>query len=145
VDTFAGSCTLRTAFRARKAIALIGCYCCAGRLVSDFFCDMTARDTSENFYGLLMRFRNSWRVFSLDRIHPSMQLVVVVAPVFCTPRITIQRWLDSITTATPCGWSISDRASATCLVRRSCTWRRRANISAMRASLERPMTRRLGM
>jgi len=38
-----------------------------------------------------------------------MQLVVVIAPVFYTPRITMQRWLDSTTTATPWAWSTSER------------------------------------
>lgn len=96
-------------------------------------------------YRLLIRFKNSSLVFAFDRMQPSMQLVVVVAVVFWTPLMTMQKWADSTTTATPWGWSISESARATCFVRRSCTWRRRANISAMRASFDRPMTRRLGM
>ena len=40
---------------------------------------------------LLMRARNSSLVFALDLMHPSMAEVVQVAPVFCTPRITMQR------------------------------------------------------
>jgi hypothetical protein len=95
--------------------------------------------------GLSIRRKNSSLVLAVERMRPSIQLVVVDAPVFCTPRITMQRWLDSTTTATPWGCSISERARATCLVRRSWTWRRRENISAMRASLDRPMTRRFGM
>jgi hypothetical protein len=45
-------------------------------------------------YFLLIRFRNSSRVFAAERMAPSIQLVVVVAPVFCTPRMTMQKWLD---------------------------------------------------
>lgn len=89
---------------------------------------------------LLTRFKNSSRVFALDRMQPSMQLVVVVAPVFCTPLITMHKWLDSITTATPCGFRTSVMAKATCFVNRSCTCSRRENISARRASLESPST-----
>ena len=88
-----------------------------------------------------IRFKNSSLVFALLRMHPNMQLVTVVAPGFCTPRITMHRWLDSITTATPCGLSTSVMARATCFVRRSWTCRRRENISARRAILERPRTR----
>lgn len=49
------------------------------------------------------RFKNSSLVFAVDRMRPSMQLVVVLEPVFSTPRMTMQRWLDSMTTATPWG------------------------------------------
>ena len=90
---------------------------------------------------LLTKVRNSSLVFALDRIHPNIQLVVAVAPDFCTPLITIQRWLDSITTPTPCGISTSAMASATCLVNLSWTCSLRENISASRASFERPRTR----
>jgi hypothetical protein len=34
-------------------------------------------------------------------MQPKTQLVIVVALVFSTPRITMHKWLDSITTATP--------------------------------------------
>lgn len=74
-----------------------------------------------------------------------MQLVVVVLLVFCTPRMTMQRWEDSITTPTPRGFRTSEMARATCLVRRSCTCSLRENISARRASFDRPRTRRSGM
>lgn len=87
---------------------------------------------------------NSSRDFALDRMHPSMQLVVVVAPVFSTPRMTMHKWLDSIMTATPWGFKTSLMASATCFVRRSWTCSRRENISARRASFERPKTLRFG-
>jgi hypothetical protein len=66
-----------------------------------------------------MSVKNSSLVFALDCMHPSMQLVVVVLPTFCTPRITIQRWEDSMTTPTPRGLSTSEMDRATCLVRRS--------------------------
>lgn len=91
------------------------------------------------------RVKNSSRVLALDRIHPSIQLVVVVLLTFCTPRITMQRWEDSITTPTPRGWRTSEIANATCLVRRSWTWSLRENISARRASFDNPRTRRSGM
>ena len=91
------------------------------------------------------RLRNSSLVFALDRIQPNMQLVVVVAPVFCTPRMTIHKWLDSMTTATPCGLRTSLTARATCFVNLSWTCNRRENISARRASFESPRTRPRGM
>lgn len=94
---------------------------------------------------LFNKLRNSSLVFALLRMHPSIQLVDVELPAFSTPRITMQRCELSITTATPCGLSTSEMASATCFVSRSWTWRRRENISARRASLERPMTLRSGM
>ena len=40
---------------------------------------------------LLSRFKNSSLVLALDLIRPSMQLVVVDAPAFWTPRMTMQR------------------------------------------------------
>ncbi len=42
-------------------------------------------------YRRFNRFKNSSLVLALDLIRPSMQLVVVVAGVFWTPRITMQR------------------------------------------------------
>ena len=92
-----------------------------------------------------IRFINSSLVFALCLNLPSIQLVVVTAVVFSTPLITIHKCLLSTTTATPCGLKTSEIARATCFVRRSWTWRRRENISAMRASLESPRTRRFGM
>ena len=65
--------------------------------------------------------RNSSRVFALLRMQPSIQLVTVKELVFWTPRMTMHRWLDSMTTATPRGWRTSESARATCLVSRSCT------------------------
>lgn len=37
------------------------------------------------------RLKNSSRVFALDRMQPSIQLVVVVAPGFCTPLMTMHK------------------------------------------------------
>lgn len=113
------------------------------------FVPIHIRPSRARFQGLHHRLfnklKNSSLVFALFRIAPSMQLVVVVAPAFCTPRITMHRCELSITTATPWGFKTSERASATCFVSRSWTCRRRENISAMRASLLRPITRREGM
>lgn len=89
--------------------------------------------------------RNSSLVFAFSRKQPLIQLVVVLAPVFWTPRITIHRWLASTTTATPCGWRISNMASDTCFVSRSWSCSRRENISTMRAIFDSPMTRPSGI
>lgn len=65
---------------------------------------MYKRPDRLRFYPFIpTRCRNSSRVSLLVSKHPSMQLVKVVALVFSTPRITIHRWLDSMTTATPWG------------------------------------------
>lgn len=96
-------------------------------------------------YPLCKSARNSSLSEAHDRMDPSMLLVIVVLPTFCMPRMAMQRWEDSMTTPTPRGFSISKMASATCLVRRSCTWSLRENISAKRASLERPRTQRSGI
>lgn len=104
------------------------------------------KSTYDAIYLLVFRrVKNSSLVFALDLMHPNMQLVVVVLLVFCTPRMTMQRWDDSMTTPTPNGLSTSAIARATCFVRRSWTWSRRENISARRASFERPRTRRSGI
>lgn len=66
-----------------------------------------------------MREKNSPRVLDLDSKHPSTQLVTVDVAVCSTPRITMHKWLDSMTTATPCGFNISMIALATSFVRRS--------------------------
>ena len=50
-----------------------------------------------------------------------------------------------MTTATPRGLMASCTQRATCFVRRSCTWRRRLKVSAMRASFEIPKTSLFGM
>jgi hypothetical protein len=66
----------------------------------------------------------------------------VTATEFCfsTPRITMQRCLASITTATPCGLIFAMIVSAIWVVRRSCTWSRRANTSTRRGILLSPIT-----
>src|SRR3569833_2596064 len=87
-----------------------------------------------------IKLRNSFLVFSFLSKQPNTQLVMVVDFDFSTPRITMHRWLDSKTTATPCGWSTSMTASATFLVSLSWICRRRLNISAIRGSFEMPMT-----
>ena len=102
-------------------------------------------DKRDLYHRLLRRLRNSSLVLALDRIYPSIQLVVVLAPDFCTPLMTMQRWLDSMTTATPNGFKTSAMARATCFVSLSCTCSLRENISAKRASFESPITRRLGI
>jgi hypothetical protein len=98
-----------------------------------------------NHHRLPSRLKNSSLVFALFLIAPNIQLVVVIAPGFCTPRITIHKCELSITTATPCGFNTSLNARATCFVNRSCTCNLRENISAIRASFESPITRREGM
>ena len=47
------------------------------------------------------RLMNSLRIFGVVSKLPRTQLVIVVLPVFLTPRIIMHRWEDSITTATP--------------------------------------------
>ena len=89
--------------------------------------------------------RNSSRVLAEVRKQPNMVEVTVEAEALCTPLITIHMWLASMTTATPCGWIASSIARAICLVIRSCTWRRRPNVSASLASLDKPRTFLLGM
>jgi hypothetical protein len=42
-------------------------------------------------YRLFSKLKNSSRVFALDLMAPSMQLVVVDEAVFCTPRITMHK------------------------------------------------------
>lgn len=108
---------------------------------------LTVKGASNPPYRLPFRinFINSSLVFALCLNLPSIQLVVVTAVVFSTPLITIQRCLLSTTTATPCGRRTSLNASATCFVSRSWTWSRRANISAILASLESPRTFPFGM
>jgi hypothetical protein len=54
-----------------------------------------------------------------DLILPSIQIVVVALPTFCTPRISIQRCEHSITTPTPYAPSKSEMAVAIWLVKRS--------------------------
>lgn len=63
-------------------------------------------------YFFPIRLRNSSRVRSSLRKTPSMELVTAKACCFSTPRMAMQRWKASITTATPSGRSISRRHSA---------------------------------
>lgn len=108
-----------------------------GEIVEEWLLDSVEDNKIQRRFSKL---RNSSRVLALDRIAPSMQLVVVRAVVFSTPLIAMHRWLDSMTTATPRGCNTSSIARATCLVNRSWTCNRRANISASRANLDRPRT-----
>jgi hypothetical protein len=64
---------------------------------------------------------NSARVRWSERKVPRMLDVKVWLFCFCTPRIIMQRWAASITTATPRGERASSMASATWVVSRSCT------------------------
>src|SRR5690625_3592082 len=89
--------------------------------------------------------RNSWRVRGSVLKTPRMALVRVVELCFSTPRIIMHMWCASVTTASPSGCSSPVRASAICEVMRSCSWKRRANTSTMRANLLSPRIFRLGM
>jgi hypothetical protein len=110
----------------------------------------------------LMSVKNSSRVFCWVRKQPIMHEVVVIAPGFCTPRMVMhmclpydeqrgivpagrKAYVASMTTATPRGLIASSTARAICFVSRSWTCRRRANVSAIRASFEMPRTSWLGM
>ena len=55
---------------------------------------------------------NSERVRWLSLKDPRMAEVTIAEPCFCTPRIIMQKWLPSSTTATPCGSRTSIMASA---------------------------------
>jgi len=57
--------------------------------------------------------------FVLVHKHPTMALVTVQEPDFCTPRITMHIWLASMTTATPAALNGLDRLQSG--VNRSCT------------------------
>ena len=80
----------------------------------------------------------------MDVLRPSGVGVVIEAAHFCTPRIIMQKWAASITTPTPRGCSTSMIASAIWSVSRSCTCRRRAKMSTIRAAFDRPMMRPWG-
>lgn len=115
---------------------------------------------SANAYLEWTKFKNSSRVFGSSRKTPSMVEVTVLLLIFCTPRITMHMWLwankqeehywnfhakscinsrgtstctytPSTTTATPAGCTACVTATAICLVKRSCTWRRREKISTI--------------
>jgi len=60
-------------------------------------------------------------------------------------RCRVRTYVASMTTATPRGLMASCTQRAICFVRRSCTWRRRLKVSAMRASFEMPKTSLFGM
>ena len=60
---------------------------------------------------LLIMLKNSALVFGLLSKQPRTQLVTVLAPTFCTPLITIQKWELSMTTPTPSGSTASTIAS----------------------------------
>ena len=81
---------------------------------------------------------NSARVRESSLNRPRMALVVVDEFCFSTPRIAMHRCTPSSTTATPTGLSNSCTASAIWVVRRSCTCKRRAYRSVMRANLDSP-------
>ncbi len=74
-----------------------------------------------------------------------MQEVTATEFCFSTPRIIMQKCIASITTPTPRGWMVSCIVSAIWVVSRSCTWRRRANMSTSRGIFERPTTFPFGM
>ena len=73
----------------------------------------------------LMSSMNSMRVDWRVRKTPSMAEVTAFEFCFSTPRMIMQRWNASMTTATPWGCSVSMIAVAISWVRRSCTCRRR--------------------
>jgi len=122
-----------------------------------------ARQANENYiysqfylgYGKLMAVENqtdsakyffdkaiaSARVLGSLRKPPSTADVIVNAPGFLTPRSVIQVCSASMTTITPTGASLSKSVCAICCVKRSWTCKRRANISAMRASFDKPIIR----
>ncbi len=88
---------------------------------------------------------NSARVSGRSRKAPSIADVTAFEFCFSTPRISMQRWIASITTATPRGWSTSFSVFAIWVVSRSCTWSRRLNISMSRGIFESPTIFRCGM
>src|SRR5665647_1731435 len=85
-----------------------------------------------------MRLIASARV-ATSRICPRTADVTVRAPGLRTPRIDMHRCSHSITTITPRGDRAATSASATCEVKRSWTWGRRAYRSTSRATLLRPV------
>ena len=87
---------------------------------------------------------NSARVSGRSRKAPSIAEVTAFEFCFSTPRISMQRWIASMTTATPRGWSASLSVFAICVVSRSCTWSPRAKSSTTRASFESPRIRSPG-
>src|SRR5262249_20644333 len=88
---------------------------------------------------------NSARVSALSRKAPSIADVTALEFCFSTPRISMQRWMASTTTATPRGWRTSFKVLAICVVKRSWTCSRRLNISTSRGSFDSPTILREGM
>src|SRR5438093_1510385 len=81
---------------------------------------------------------NSARVSGRSRKAPSIADVTALEFCFSTPRMSMQRWIASMTTATPRGWSASFSVFAIWVVSRSCTCSRRLYISTSRGIFERP-------
>src|SRR5690606_16326804 len=92
-----------------------------------------------------IRLRNSLRVAALLRNWPSITEVTIEEFCFSTPRIIMHMCWASMTTATPAAPVTFSMASAICRVRFSWICRRRAYMSTMRATLDRPSTLPLGM
>src|SRR5262249_54776818 len=88
---------------------------------------------------------NSARVSAFSRNAPSIAEVTAFEFCFSTPRMSMHMCSASITTATPRGWSTSSMVWAIWVVRRSCTWSRRLNISTSRGIFDSPTIFRDGM
>ncbi|MNT83720.1 hypothetical protein D3C72_2236290 [compost metagenome] len=88
----------------------------------------------------MTRLRNSLRVAALSRNSPSITEVTIEEFCFSTPRIIMHMCCASMTTATPAAPVTLCTASATWRLRFSWICRRRAYISTMRATLDRPST-----
>jgi hypothetical protein len=73
-----------------------------------------------------MKLIASARVAGLSLNRPRTAEVTVSVPDFFTPRIDMHRCSHWISTNTPLGLRMSTSASAIWVVRRSCTWGRRA-------------------
>src|SRR5262245_59581341 len=86
------------------------------------------------------RLRNSLRVFWFSLNAPSIELVTAIECCFSTPRMIMHKCWASMTTATPFGLTLYWMVSATSFVSRSCTCKRRANMSTSRGILLSPMT-----
>jgi len=88
----------------------------------------------------LINVRNSSRVLASFLKQPSMALVTVGLFWLCAPRISMQRCLASITTATPRGLTLVLITSANCRVNRSWTWSRCEKALTSLGIFDRPMT-----
>ncbi len=80
-----------------------------------------------------------------SRNAPSITEVNICEFCFSTPRIIMHMCWASITTATPEALVTWRTASAICRVRFSWICRRRANMSTIRATFDRPSTLPVGM